>query len=118
MLCLIKCIDWLLERLSLSLVRLYALKRRIIPNGSELSSQLLIYSVELGKSLLKLWRELPISKVTMFMHVRVVMMAMTVLCLESWKRRVQHWRSIALTSIMRYLSMITLLRARRISTDI
>ena len=116
--CLIKCMKWLLERLSLSLVRLYARRRRIVPNGSELSSQLLVYSVELGKGLLKLRRELPIGKVTMGMYVGVMMMALTVLCLESWNRLVQHRRSVALASIMRYLSMIILLRARRTSTDV
>ena len=116
---LIQCIDRLLERLSLSLVCLYALKRRIIANGSELSSQLLVYSVKLGKGLLKLRRELPISKMPMCMHVGVMMMAVSVLGLESWKRRVQYRRSIALASIMRYLSkMVTLLRARRTSTNV
>ena len=38
------------------------MKHRVISNGRELSCKLLIYCMELGKSVLKLWRELSVSR--------------------------------------------------------
>lgn len=55
---------WWLIRLCRGLIRGNSLEHRIISNSRELGCKLLVYSMELGKSLLKLWRKLSLGKST------------------------------------------------------
>lgn len=48
-----------------------SLKHRVIANSRKLSCKLLVYCMELGKSLLKLWRELSLRKSTSPMAMAV-----------------------------------------------
>ena len=56
------CNGWRLIRLCWVLIRRRSLNHRIISNCRELSSKLLVYCMELGKSMLKLGRELPVRR--------------------------------------------------------
>ena len=45
------------------------MKHRVVSNSRELSCKLLIYCMELGKSVLKLWRELSMSRSSISMAI-------------------------------------------------
>ena len=55
---------WWLIRLCWRLIGRHSLEHRVISNSRELGCKLLIYSMELGKSLLKLWRKLSLGEST------------------------------------------------------
>lgn len=52
------CKGWWLIRLCWRLIGRHSLKHRVVSNSRKLSCKLLVHSMKLGKSLLKLWREL------------------------------------------------------------
>lgn len=66
------------------------MEHRIVPNSRELSCKLLVYCVELGKSLLKLWRKLSLGKSTSPMAMTRGMYVI-VWCCRCWNSTVDNW---------------------------
>ena len=70
------------------------MEHRIISNSRELSCELLIYCMELGKSLLKLWRKLSLGKSTSPMDMAMAIsrgMYVIMWCCSCWNSTVDSW---------------------------
>ena len=86
------CKGWWLIRLCRILVGRYPMKHRVISDSRELSCKLLVYCMELGKSVLKLWRELPVRRnipmnIARCMNVMVSWWRCWSITLGSWSLR-------------------------------